>query len=118
MLIHHRIEGQICILQCEESFYGPGVRDFREYLKGNGMLSNESIRCILINFRDVDYIDSSAIGLLVSLWQQLNKKQAVLAFCELNDKLTRLIKMSSFYELVKIYPSEEESLKDEMLIEP
>lgn len=65
---------------------------------------------ILLNFSDLDYMNSSGIGLLVTLLIRVQRqKQKLLAF-GLSDHYQQIFELTRLNEAISIYPAESEAL--------
>jgi anti-sigma B factor antagonist len=66
---------------------------------------------ILLNFSQLEYMNSSGIGLLVTLLIRVQRqKQSLLAF-GLSDHYRQIFDLTRLNEAILIYPSETEALK-------
>jgi len=59
---------------------------------------------IALDFTNLDYIDSSGLGVIVSLHKRSKINGGRLAICNLNETLTRLFKLTSLDRALNIYP--------------
>lgn len=67
-------------------------------------------RTIMLNFNDLAYMNSSGIGLLVTLLIRTNRqKQRLLAY-GLSDHYQRIFQLTRLNEAILTYPSEEAAL--------
>lgn len=72
--------------------------------------TNNGARNIVLNFEKLDYMNSSGIGLLVTLLIRTQRqKQRLLAF-GLNDHYRQIFELTRLNEAITIFPSEEEAL--------
>jgi anti-sigma B factor antagonist len=58
---------------------------------------------IALNFENMEYIDSSGLGVIVSLHKRCKLNGGRLAICSLNDTLMRLFKLTSLDKALNIY---------------
>jgi anti-anti-sigma factor len=65
---------------------------------------------ILLNFADVQYINSTGIALIVGLVSRANKKQRRLVICCLSEHYQEIFRITRLSEYVTIYPSEASAL--------
>ena len=65
-------------------------------------LSEGNHKVITINLKDVSYMDSTGLGVLVGLFKQLNKNDGELKLVELSDRLKRLFKITGLSTIMKI----------------
>ena len=72
--------------------------------------SNGGTRAIVLNFSWLEYMNSSGIGLLVTLLIRVNRqKQKLLAF-GLSDHYQQIFELTRLNEAIGIYPSEAEAI--------
>ena len=59
---------------------------------------------IALDFENMEYIDSSGLGVIVSLHKRCKLNGGRLAICSLNDTLMRLFKLTSLDKALNLYP--------------
>lgn len=66
------------------------------------LLSDANVKTIVIDFQQVSYLDSTALGLLLLLREQAvaNDKELILTHC--GPELTRVFSISQFHRLFRI----------------
>jgi anti-sigma B factor antagonist len=65
---------------------------------------------ILLNFTDVDYINSTGIALIVSLLAQARKARRSLVVFGLSDHYVEIFQITRLSDFMSIYPDEETAL--------
>ncbi|MBF0288649.1 MAG: STAS domain-containing protein [SAR324 cluster bacterium] len=108
MQLEHRIDNSVCIISIEGNIALDGVNDVKGYVKT--FLEDESVKAIVLNFSKVDFIDSSGIGLVVSIFKALQGRQAKFALCHLSKKNTEIFSMTRLDKILSIYGTEDEAL--------
>lgn len=74
------------------------------------LASNDNPPKIILNFNGLDYMNSSGIGLLVTLLIRANRqKQRLLAY-GLNEHYRQIFELTRLNEAIQIYDSEEAAL--------
>ena len=68
-------------------------------------------RKFVVNFSDTSYIDSSGLGVLVSLSKKIREQEGVLRLANLNEDLRTLFELTKLDTLFEIADSREEALK-------
>jgi anti-sigma B factor antagonist len=72
--------------------------------------SNNGVKSIILNFQGLDYMNSSGIGLLVTLLIRANRqKQRLLAY-GLSDHYSQIFELTRLNEAIGIYPTETAAL--------
>lgn len=74
-------------------------------------LLKEGHRKILFNLRDVDYIDSSGLGHLISAFTSVRKKQGDLKLLNLRKNAYDLMQMTKLYTVFDIKDDEAAAVK-------
>ena len=65
---------------------------------------------IIFNFADVEFIDSSGIGLIVNALKKLSEKNSKLKLCNLNKTVTNIFKQIKIYSFFEVYDSLDEAI--------
>jgi anti-anti-sigma factor len=65
---------------------------------------------ILLNFSDVDYINSTGIALIVSLLARARKANRRLLSCGLSDHYVEIFNITRLVDYVTVYPDEASAL--------
>ena len=72
--------------------------------------STSTTRVIVLNFNELEYMNSSGIGLIVTLLIRVNRqKQRLLAF-GLSDHYRHIFEITRLSDAIKIYSTESEAL--------
>jgi anti-sigma B factor antagonist len=67
-------------------------------------------RAIILNFAGMEYMNSSGIGLLVTLLIRVNRQKQKLLTCGLSDHYKQIFSLTRLNEAIGIYNSESEAL--------
>jgi len=67
-------------------------------------------KAIILNFTKLEYMNSSGIGLLVTLLIRANRQKQRLLACGLNDHYRQIFDLTRLNEAIVIYPGEAEAL--------
>lgn len=74
------------------------------------LATSQGVRNIVLNFEKLDYMNSSGIGLLVTLLIRAQRqKQRLIAF-GLNEHYRQIFELTRLNEAISIYPGEAEAL--------
>jgi anti-sigma B factor antagonist len=68
------------------------------------------VRAILLNFERMDYMNSSGIGLLITLLIKANRQNQHLAAVGLNPHFQRIFELTRLREAIPTYHTEREAL--------
>ena len=108
MKIETRTIGDVNILDCSGKItLGEGtmaVRNtVRDILKGNG-------KKIILNLADVNYIDSSGIGELVSTYTTVTNNGGQLKLLSLTKKIQELLAITKLLTVFQVFENEQAAL--------
>ena len=79
-------------------------------MEAYGRASGEGVKAIVLNFSELDYMNSGGIGLLVTLLVRAQRQhQGVLAY-GLSDHYRQIFELTRLDEAVGIHDSEEDAL--------
>lgn len=73
--------------------------------------SREGVRAILLNFTDLDYMNSSGIGLLVTLLIRANRHNQQLLAYGLSDHYKQIFQLTRLDEAIGIYDTQDAALE-------
>jgi anti-sigma B factor antagonist len=72
--------------------------------------SGGGVQAIILNFSGLDYMNSSGIGLLVTLLIRTQRQKQALLACGLSDHYRQIFELTRLNEAILIYPTEAEAL--------
>jgi anti-anti-sigma factor len=73
--------------------------------------SNDS-EAILLNFEDVDYINSTGIALIVSLLARARTSKRRLLACNLSEHYVEIFEITRLSDFISVLPDEESAIAD------
>lgn len=82
--------------------------DFEKKLLG---LVGSGETSLVIDFKDLDYISSAGLRVLLKAAKELKKKNGQIAFCAVKDYIREIFELSGFVSFFPIHPTLEDSLK-------
>ena len=104
-----RKEGPISILDVSGRLTSFEVAAFRETIE---RLLREGRKQIVLNLRDLQYLDSSGIGELAKSYVSVVKRDGQMRVVGLSSKVEEVLKITQLYQVFPEFPSEEEALRD------
>lgn len=78
--------------------------------------NTENVCCIIFNFSQLAYMNSSGIGLLVTSLIRLGRQDKRMVAVELSDHFRKLFELTKLNEAIHVYDSEQEALAEEDLL--
>ena len=91
------------------------INAFAEDVLNKAYAEAESRRAevILLNFSDVDYINSTGIALIVSLLARARKSKRRLLACGLSDHYVEVFQITRLVDFMSVFPDEKSALAEE-----
>gem|GEM_PF-1479389 len=108
MKLSHRFEQDTCIVVMIGNLALSEINKVENYVQPL-IMQGETTR-ILLNCQDVRVIDSRGIGLLVTIFKDLEKHEKSLALCNLNQNCLNVLKALKLDTMINIYDSLEAAL--------
>jgi len=65
-------------------------------------LNSNEYTLVIMNFKNVTFIDSSGIGMILGRYNQLNKRKIPLYFSQLSETTYRLFELSGLLKIIEI----------------
>ncbi len=84
---------------------GTQAEQFRQQIK---RLLQTKPEVIVIDFKDVTFMDSSGLGALVLSLKTVRSEGAKLFLCSINDQISMLFELTSMDKVFKIFSNREE----------
>lgn len=79
--------------------------------KGRVMdLINQGTNTFILNLSNVDFIDSSGLGSIISILKNLTLNNGNLILCGANSPVVNLLSMTQLDRVLQVYPNEEEAI--------
>lgn len=69
------------------------------------------INKILMNFREIEYINSAGLSVLITILTQSRNNYGELLLCNVPDKISKLLVTSKLHNIFNVVYSEDEAIK-------
>lgn len=73
------------------------------------LISNYRIEYLVINCRELTFMDSSGIGFIIGRYNQLKVVDGKIIICEMNDLIKRIVNISGLSRIVNLTKTEDEA---------
>lgn len=73
------------------------------------LIANYNIEYLVINCRDLSFMDSSGIGFIIGRYNQLKEVNGKIIICEMNELIAKIISISGLSRIVVLKKTEEEA---------
>lgn len=107
MTVKKKVDDKILILALQGELDMYNATDFRNEVEK--LLETYHPEGILLNFRNLKYVDSSGIGILLSLLKKTNKMNVSTCFCYIQNQVLEVIKLTRILPLFEIRGSEKKA---------
>jgi len=109
MLVEFQVEGEICILRLTGRFAtGQDTAYLRER---TDELKRRGCTMVLVDFREVAYIDSTGIGFLIGIYTSVIKNPGgAFGICCPNAKVREVLELCRLHTIFPIYDDEATAL--------
>jgi len=79
-------------------------REWQQYLQDN------KVENVILNLAEVNFMDSSGIGVVLGRYKEIISKGGELVICQVTSPVERLFTMAGLYKIIRIEKSEEQAL--------
>ncbi len=73
----------------------------------DAFISNESIKKVVLDFKDVTFMDSSGVGLVMGRYRLISQKKVCLVVDNLSSRDYKIMKMSGIEKLAEVNQKQE-----------
>lgn len=73
------------------------------------LITNYKIVYLIINCKDLSFMDSSGIGFIIGRYNQLKSVDGKIVICNANDLISRIINISGLSRIVMVEGTEEDA---------
>ncbi len=107
MQVEDKKEGNVLVVKIlNNRLDAHGANEFKE--KMSEYISNGN-QLIVLNLSEVDFVDSSGLGAMVSVLKMLGEN-AQLAVCNVTEQVERLFKLTRMNKVFNMFGSEREAI--------
>ncbi len=71
-------------------------------------LIHDKTKSIILDLRDVTFIDSAGMGLLINVNKEMNNHNGKIGLLNLSDEIFNLIKLATLDKIIQIYHHEDD----------
>jgi anti-sigma B factor antagonist len=103
-----KAEGDVQIMSINGQLDSFTVSDLKNELK---KLTDANSSKIILNLSNVKYANSTSIGAIVAVAQQLRKRKGDLKLCGLTDDIRKVFDLVGASKILEIFKTEQEAVK-------
>lgn len=103
-----REEAGVTIVDLEDNIDASCAHELRDLLKG---MIDGGTRRILMNLKEVNFIDSSGLGIFVAAYKMMNQIGGAIKFAKPQKTLEKIFELTRTHKVFEIFDSIDEALK-------
>lgn len=107
--IHYEIQGNCLIIYIAQDLDHHAVTLLRE--QSDRLIDAGNIRHIIFDFRDVDFMDSSGIGLIMGRYKRVMFRGGKAAVSNVGKEVDRIFQLSGLYKIIGNYATPEKAVQ-------
>ncbi len=107
-MIRVLVDGNIAVIHVEKNIISENVGLLEEKIKE---AKEKDARIYIFDFHNVEYMCSSALGIIAQTLRVSSEVDGKVYFCSLSQKLEMLFDATKFLNIVEVAPSVEEALE-------
>lgn len=107
MEINHTNNSKVTVIKLKGRFDANSVNTLKK--KVNGLLKDKHLHMV-IDLKEVDFIDSSGLGCLVACYRSAIKMGGDILLASLSDHVRSLIELTRLHRLFEIFDEPEEAV--------
>jgi anti-anti-sigma factor len=100
MSISVQVSDSAAVIRLEGRFDFQAHRDFKQCC--DSALANESVRRIEVDFDNVEYLDSSALGMLLMLKERAERKTRTISLVNCKGTVRNILEVANFNKLFTV----------------
>lgn len=108
MKIEDRVDNNFAILAIDGNIVLEETAKLKESVEV--FVENANLTGIIMNCENVNFIDSSGLGLIVSIYKTLLKRERKFALTALNDRTKEIFILTKLDKILTLSDSDEEAL--------
>jgi stage II sporulation protein AA (anti-sigma F factor antagonist) len=74
------------------------------------MIETEDVRHIILNLGELDFMDSSGLGVILGRYNQIKALNGEMFICAVSTTVGKMFEMSGMFKIIRTVTSEEEAL--------
>ncbi|MBA9027266.1 MULTISPECIES: anti-sigma F factor antagonist [Bacillaceae] len=79
--------------------------------QAESVLEKQEIKHIVLNLKELTFMDSSGLGVILGRYNQIKKNDGEMVVCAISPSIKRLFDMSGLFKIIKLDISEEYALQ-------
>ena len=80
-------------------------------IKIDDRIDRDNIKKVILNFRNVTFMDSSGIGVVIGRYRKLKNKDGKICVVEVNKRIDKVFSLSGLYKIIQSYKNVQEAME-------
>lgn len=80
-------------------------------VKIDDRIERDNIRKVIMNFKDVTFMDSSGIGVVIGRYKKIQNRDGKVCVVEVNKRVDKVFTLSGLYKIIDVYKNVDEAVK-------
>ena len=80
-------------------------------VKIDDRIDRDNIKSLVMNFKQVTFMDSSGIGVVIGRFKKLQGRNGNVCIVEVNNRVDKVFKLSGLYKIINSYENLEEAIR-------
>lgn len=107
--LHYEICGKCLIIYINQELDHHAVSYLRE--SSDRLIEAGNVLHIIFDFKDVDFMDSSGIGLIMGRYKKVIFLGGKAAVTNVGGNVDRIFRMTGLYKIIEKYPTPDDAIK-------
>lgn len=108
-LEHTKVENILIVIPMVESLDARDSREFKEQVVE--LISNNHEHQVVINLKQIQFIDSSGLGSLLAILKNLHASGGELKLSEMNKPIRTIFELVSMHKIFEIFNSTDDAIQ-------
>lgn len=105
MPVKSRFERGVLVISLQGDLDHHGVEQIRDKIESQ--LEQTHYQGLVMSFRNIDFMDSSGLGLILGRLRSVSQHGGHMALCEVSLSLRKLFEMSGLLKVLPVYDAED-----------
>ncbi|MDG5470698.1 anti-sigma F factor antagonist [Jeotgalibacillus sp. ET6] len=106
--VQAEIKKNVLLLRMQGELDHHATEKIREELLN--LMEEHDITHLVLNLEELEFMDSSGLGLMLGRYKHLQKKNGSMIICAISEPVKRLFEMSGLFRIMIIESSEDQAL--------
>ncbi|WP_331721842.1 anti-sigma F factor antagonist [Alkalithermobacter thermoalcaliphilus] len=105
---NYTVDGRNLIVELHGELDHHVAEEIREEI--DAAINQNSIKNVIFNFKNINFMDSSGVGVVIGRYRIVSKLGGKVAITNLNPQVKRILDLSGMNKIIQIYDTCEEAI--------